>query len=174
MPDIATISPSYAMETGGQQVSAGMQVTMDKSASGKKVLGRLRRLDSLHLAFSMVCWSMWVLSVLAQVTALAPRHGWTKMSSTTPSWSSARQEECRTPCVRMNASSRYHLSPLRVWPSVQAGNALAEFLAPTPDGLMADGDSPRRRQKLDILKAEPEYMYSQTARRMISVGNRCR
>jgi hypothetical protein len=46
------------MGIGSQQVSAGMEVAMDKCVSGKKVLGLLGRFESLHLALSTPCWTM--------------------------------------------------------------------------------------------------------------------
>jgi hypothetical protein len=39
-------------------MSAGMEVAMNECVSGEKVLGLLRRFESLHLAFSTACWSM--------------------------------------------------------------------------------------------------------------------
>src|SRR6202035_4122489 len=38
------------------------------------------------------------------------------------------------------------------------GEALAEFLAPAPNGLIGDDDAPLRQQKLNIPQAEAEHV----------------
>jgi hypothetical protein len=54
-PDVESLGPNFAIGTGFQKVSAGMEVAMDECVSGKEVLNLLRRFESLHLAFSSSC-----------------------------------------------------------------------------------------------------------------------
>lgn len=70
MPDTEGIRPDLAIDTGWQLMSAGMEVTVDESVGGEKVLGLLRRFEPLHLPLSLSCRPMRVLSSIIQISAL--------------------------------------------------------------------------------------------------------
>src|SRR5882757_5776226 len=49
----------------------------------------------------------------SRLAACLLRRRWTRTSSTTPAWSTARQSQCFTPAILSTTSSRCHLSPTR-------------------------------------------------------------
>jgi len=94
------------------------------------------------------------------------------MSSTMPSWSTARQSQCFLPAIVTTTSSRCHLSPAlgsrrRIWfanacpnlsPSVDhsTGCASGTFgqLRPPAHRLVADYDAPRGKDLVHVAQAE--------------------
>src|ERR1700738_3917258 len=75
----------------------------------------------------------------SRLAACLSRRRWTKTSSTTPVWSTARHHPCFTP-----AQAATNL----------VGEALAELARPLPHGFVADHDAARGQQLLH--HAQPE------------------
>jgi hypothetical protein len=86
--------------------------------------------------------------------AAAPfRRSCTKMSSTTPCWSTARHRYCNTPRMRMNTSSRCQVSPSC---GRRRRKVSAELQAPVPDAFMGHHDTAFRQDQLDVAQADAE------------------
>src|SRR3982751_271089 len=67
-----------------------------------------------------------------RLAACLSRRLWTKTSSTTPSWSTARQSQCFLPPIIRHTSSRCHLSPVpgsrrRIWLAKACPNLRAHW-----------------------------------------------
>src|SRR3954454_913738 len=89
-----------------------------------------------------------------RLAAFLSRRLWTRTSSTTPSWSTARQSQCVFPLISRHTSSRCHLSPgkgslRRIWLE-----GLPELEAPLAHGLMAHVDAAGRQHLFDHAQAE--------------------
>src|SRR3954452_19027676 len=83
-----------------------------------------------------------------RLAARLSRRFWTKTSSTTPSWSTARHSQCFLPPIIRHTSSKCHLSPHAGQPAADlVGKCLAELARPLAHGLMAHVDA-RRGQHL--------------------------
>src|SRR4051812_21858729 len=81
----------------------------------------------------------------------------TRMSSTRPSWSTARHTQRFWPAILMATSSRCHLSPAQGCPAPDpVSEHLAEFQDPLPHRLVADDDAACRQHLLDHAQAEQE------------------
>jgi hypothetical protein len=52
VPNIEAFRPDLSIDTGREQVSAGMEVTVNEGVGGEKVLGLPRRFEALHLPLS--------------------------------------------------------------------------------------------------------------------------
>src|SRR3954447_974744 len=92
-----------------------------------------------------------------RLAACLSRRLWTRTSSTTPSWSTARQSQCFFPLIIRHTSSRCHLSP-GSWQLAAdlVGEALAELARPLPYGLMAHVDAAGRQHLFDHAQAQRE------------------
>jgi hypothetical protein len=51
LPDVESLRSIAAVSSGGNQMAAWVEVTMDERMSGKEVLSLFRRFKSLHLTF---------------------------------------------------------------------------------------------------------------------------
>lgn len=69
-PDVADFVPHRAIGVRGHQVSARMEVAMDKRVSRKAASRLFWRFDSLYLARSTPCRTMGVLGSIVQISAL--------------------------------------------------------------------------------------------------------
>src|SRR4051794_3435526 len=77
-----------------------------------------------------------------RLAAFLSRRLWTKTSSTTPSWSTARQSQCFWPLILRHTSSRCHLSPgpgslrriwlAKAWPNLRAHCRTVSWLTSMP------------------------------------------
>src|SRR5215208_2551022 len=90
-----------------------------------------------------------------RLAACLSRRLWTKTSSTTPSWSTARQSQCFVHMIIRHTSSRCHLSPAwgsrrRIW----LANNLAELARPLAHGLVAHTDTAGRQHVFHHAQAE--------------------
>ena len=70
LPDGESLSPNCTIGIGGHQVSAGMEVTMNKCVGGKEILSLFWRFESLHLPFSTPCRPMRVFRAVVQIPTL--------------------------------------------------------------------------------------------------------
>src|SRR4051812_5957250 len=108
-----------------------------------------------------------------RLAARLSRRFWTRTSSTTPSWSTARQSQCFCPLIIRHTSSRCHLSPgqgsrRRIWlakscPNLRAHCRTVSWLTSMPRA--ASISSTMRR-------LSGKRKYSHTAWLMISPGKR--
>src|SRR5271156_775634 len=120
--------------------------------------GRICLFSSLHRSRSAACLL---------------RRRWTRTSSTTPTWSTARQSQCFTPVILSTTSSKCHLSPTRGrrrriwlangWPTLRAHCRTVSWLTMMP---RAASNSSTMRSPSGKRK------YNHTAWPMISAGNR--
>src|SRR4051794_614262 len=86
LPSTECLRADGTVGCGCHEVSAWMEVTVDKCVSGKEMLRLVGGLEALHLPLSSACRSMRVLSTIVEVAALSmldirqqasPRHaGW--------------------------------------------------------------------------------------------------
>src|SRR4051794_9360899 len=83
-----------------------------------------------------------------RLAAFLSRRLWTKTSSTTPSWSTARQSQCFFPLIIRHTSSRCHLSPgqgsrrriwlAKSWPNLRAHWRTVSWLTSMPREAVSD------------------------------------
>ena len=71
LPNVEGLSPNRAIRACGHQVSARMEVAMDKRVRRKETLSLFRRFESLHLSFSTSCRTMRGLGPAVQISALS-------------------------------------------------------------------------------------------------------
>src|SRR5438105_13070438 len=98
-----------------------------------------------------------------RLAACLSRRRWTKTSSTTPVWSTARHNQCFTPAILSTTSSRCHL---RKATTDLIGEGLAELARPLPHGFVADDDAAGCQQLLHHAQPErkadcrhPEFLF---------------
>src|SRR5712692_8538366 len=85
------------------------------------------------------------------------RRSWTRMSNTTPCWSTARHSQWRLPQIFSSTSSRCHLSPDCARRRRSPGRVRwAELGAPLADRLVADDDAALGKEILNVAKAQVE------------------
>src|SRR4051794_5023627 len=90
-----------------------------------------------------------------RLAARLSRRRWTKTSSTTPSWSTARQSQCFVPLIIRHTSSRCHLSPTqgslrRIW----LANAWPNLPGPLAHRLRAHVDAAGGKHLLTHAQAQ--------------------
>src|SRR4051795_12023773 len=93
----------------------------------------------------------------SRLAARLSRRLCTRMSSTMPSWSTARRSQCFLPAIFNTTSSRcLFVSDCRQTPLDLIGEVLAKLQRPLPHALVADDDAARRQHLLDHAQAERE------------------
>src|SRR4051812_24159506 len=105
-----------------------------------------------------------------RIAAVAFRRRRTRMSSTPPCWSTARQRWNSSPLIRRQTSSVCQCRP--TLPALaQLGRELrAEVEAPATDPLEAENDAPLGPDRFNVAQAQAEHGYSQVAWWMTSAG----
>src|SRR3954449_8289095 len=92
-----------------------------------------------------------------RLAACLSRRLWTRTSSTTPSWSTARQSQC---CLAADHQAHFVQVPLvaRAWQPAPdlVGEGLAELARPLPHGLVTDVDAAGRQHLFDHAQAQRE------------------
>jgi hypothetical protein len=179
-----------------------MEMTVDERVRGEKALGLVGRFESLHLAFTVTCRSMWVFSAVVQISALPmpnlrkqlalshavasqlighdhARYIFKALQQASeeslcgfgiPAWLNENVEHDtllihRALKIMLHAlDSDEHLVEMPFVPgprtaaSQTAGEGLAKFLVPTPNGLIGDDNTTSGQKQFNIPKAEAEHM----------------
>src|SRR5215212_3566386 len=102
-----------------------------------------------HCFFSSLCSK--------RLAARLSRRLCTRMSSTMPSWSTARHSQCFLPAIlRGDLVQMPLVSSRRQTPPDPVGECLAELERPLPHALVADDDAASSQHFLDHAQAERE------------------
>jgi hypothetical protein len=91
-----------------------------------------------------------------RLAAFLSRRLWTRISRTSPFWSTARQSQCFFLAIVMTTSSRCHLSPRQGALTDAVGEYPPEFEAPLPDRLVGYRDAAGGQHLLDHAQAQRE------------------